>query len=62
MTKYEVIMNNKIWNFTIEADTIQEEEIDDVKITKFYQEIDEGIYDEIDYRASKHIDYIKKIE
>jgi hypothetical protein len=62
MSKYKVVMKDKIWSFTIDADTIQQEEIEDIKVTKFYEEIDEGIYDLLDYRPSKRIDYIKKIE
>jgi hypothetical protein len=57
MSKYKVVMNNKIWSFTIESDTIQEEKVDNVKVTKFYEE-----NDLVDFRLSKRIDYIKKIE
>jgi hypothetical protein len=61
MAKYKVIMDNKIWSFTIEADEIVEEE-DGIMVTKFYEEIDDGIYDLIDFRASEAIEEIKEIE
>jgi hypothetical protein len=61
MTKYKVVMDNKTWSFTIEADEIVEEE-DGIMVTKFYEEIDDGIYDLIDFRASESIEDIKEIE